>query len=310
MGEAVAQGASLPSSSATTASTTMPRQAGISWSGSPDDIPATAPGYGKLPDGGKRILLACAMMEDEVRCAYDMYGNGMEVRWIDRGYHEDPNVLRDKLQEMIDAAEADGATEILLAIGLCGNGVVGLKAQHAVLAMPRFDDCVNIMLCVGERTCRGLAKAGVMYLTRGWAHDATLITGQRELYARKYGERKADRLMKAMFGAYKAVSLIDNGCYELDDVHEYARVCADALGVGMQTDPGSNDVMEKLLFGQWDDDILVCEPGRAIAQEDFDFSAPEGCPCVDGRRLDGDSCPTAHDHPDNGFFDAYAPIAK
>lgn len=195
--------------------------------------------------------------------------------WVDRGYHEKPEVLRAKLQEMIDKAESEGATQVLLAIGLCGNGAVGLSCKHAKLVMPRFDDCVNLMLQAGERTCRGLARAGVMYLTRGWAHDATMITGQRALYVRKYGERRADRLMKAMWGAYRAVSLIDNGCYDLDEVREYADVCAESMGVGVQVDLGSNCVMEKLLSGEWDNDILVCEPGRAIKQGDFNDWKPD-----------------------------------
>ena len=249
----------------------MPNVPGVSWSGSPAEVPATAPYYGMTEDGAdRRILIACAMMEDEVRCAWEKHGRGMRIMWVDRGYHEKPDVLRAKLQEMIDEAEEAGATQVLLAIGLCGNGAVGLSCKRATLAMPRFDDCVNLMLQAGERTCRGLAKAGVMYLTRGWAHDATMVTGQRELWVRKYGERRADRLMKSMWGAYHAVSLIDNGCYDLEDVESYAQTCAKALDVGVRVDSGSNDVMEKLLSGRWDRDILVCEPGRAITQEDFD----------------------------------------
>ena len=128
---------------------------GIHWSGSPADIEATAPNFGRTENGEQRILLACAMLEDEVLAAYDKHGCDMAIRWIDRGYHENPDVLRAELQKMIDAAEQEGATEILLAIGLCGNGVVGLVGQHARLAIPRFDDCINLMLCCGQRTCRG-----------------------------------------------------------------------------------------------------------------------------------------------------------
>lgn len=211
------------------------------------------------------------MMEDEVRAALDACGAELPIVWIDRGYHSKPDVLRDKLQESIDAAEAAGASEVLLAIGLCGRGAVGLRTERAVLAMPRFDDCVNLMLCTGNRATRGYAQAGVMYLTRGWSNDASLIAGQRELYRRKYGERKADRLMKGMYGAYRAVSLIDNGCYEIDDVRPYAQQCADILDVGVQVDAGSNIVLEKLVSGAWDDDILVCRPGQPVMQEDFDF---------------------------------------
>ena len=249
----------------------MPDVPGVHWSGSPANVPAMPPHFGKTEDGADvRILIACAMMEDEVRAAWEKHGRGMRIMWVDRGYHEKPDVLRAKLQEMIDEAEDAGATQVLLAIGLCGNGAVGLACKRAVLAMPRFDDCVNLMLQTGERTCRGLAQAGVMYLTRGWAHDATMVIGQRELYVRKYGERRADRLMKAMWGAYRAISLIDNGCYDLDDARGYADECAKSLGVEVRVDPGGNDVMEKLLSGRWDADILVCEPGRAIVQEDFD----------------------------------------
>ena len=273
---------SMPTSNAGVPAMPNSGMAGIGWSGSPDDVPACAPHYGVTEDGADtRILVACAMMEDEVLAAWEKYGRGMAIRWVDRGYHEKPEVLRARLQEMIDEAEADGATQVILAIGLCGNGAVGLVARNAKLVLPRFDDCVNMMLQCGNRTCRGLAQAGIMYLTRGWAHDATMITGQREVYVRKYGERRANRLMKAMWGAYKAVAIIDNGCYELDDVREYADVCAEAIGVDVRIDPGSNEVMDKLLSGQWDSDILVCEPGRAIVQEDFEQWDPGASPkCI------------------------------
>lgn len=222
---------------------------------------------GALP---RRMLIACAMMEDEVHAALDRCQVSMPVTWIDRGYHSKPDVLRQKLQESIDAAEEAGADEVLLAIGLCGCGAVGLRTKRAVLVMPRFDDCVNLMLCTGNRTSRGYAQAGVMYLTHGWAHDTTLITGQRELYRRKYGERRADRLMRGMYGAYRAVSLIDNGCYDVDEVRGYAQQCADILGVGVQVDAGSNIVLEKLVSGKWDGDMLVYRPGEPVLQEDFD----------------------------------------
>ena len=235
---------------------------------------ALAERTGKQIDGGAaagRALIACAMMEDEVRAALERCGVALPVTWIDRGYHSKPEVLREKVQERIEEAERAGAGEVLLALGLCGCGAVGLHTERAVLAMPRFDDCVNLMLCTGERTSRGFAEAGVMYLTRGWSSDASLIVGQRELYRRKYGDRRADRLMRGMYGSYRAVSLIDNGCYDLQETREYAQRCADTIGVEVRTDPGSNIVLEKLVSGAWDDDILVCGPGRPVQQEDFDY---------------------------------------
>lgn len=224
----------------------------------------------------KSVLIACAMMEDEVRCAIERTGADVEVAWVDRGFRSKPERLRSELQQCIDGAEAAGADRVLLAFGLCGNGAVGLKCRRAVLAMPRFDDCVNILLQRGERERRGLAQAGVMYLTRGWSQDTpATIVGQQRDYVRRFGERRAKRLMEAMFGAYRSVSVIDDGCYELAPVMEVACEGARVIGVDARCEPGGIFVLEKLLGGMWDDDILVCEPGRAVCQDDFEFGMME-----------------------------------
>ena len=226
----------------------------------------------------KRVLIACAMMEDEVRCAIERTRADVDVVWVDRGYHSKPERLRSELQDRIDCAEAEGADQVLLAFGLCGNGAVGLRCRHAVLAMPRFDDCVNLMLQCGERTRRGLAKAGVMYLTRGWTQDTpATIVGQQRDYVRKYGERRAKRLMEAMFGAYRRVSVIDTGCFDVNPVMDAARESARVIDVEADCVEGSNLVLEKLLAGKWDDDILTCAPGRAVKQDDFEFAMPARC---------------------------------
>jgi hypothetical protein len=222
-------------------------------------------------DGGP-VLISCAMVEDEVTCAMKAVGAQIPVIWVDRGYHNEPTRLRAVLQERIDWVEDRGAKTVLLAFGLCGNGAVGLRTRSATLAMPRFDDCINFMLKHGERMQRGLSKAGVMYLTRGWSQDeAATVIGLRERYALKYGERRANIIMRHMFEGYKAVSLIDNGCYDVDSVMPIACATARELGVCTRVDEGGNEVLEKLLSGRWDDDILVVEPGRALEQDDFEF---------------------------------------
>ena len=222
-------------------------------------------------DGG-RVLIACAMMEDEVACAVERAEEDVYTVWVDRGFHSEPDHLRAELQRNIDWVEERGAACILFAFGLCGNGAVGLVTRRAQLAIPRFDDCVNIMLEHGPRTCQGRAQGGVMYLTRGWTHDvAAAMYSMKDQYVAKYGERRAKRLMEAMYGGYHAVSLIDNGCYELEDAMEVARHSAESINVGVQVDPGSNQVLEKLICGPWDEDIVVCEPGRPLVQEDFFF---------------------------------------
>jgi len=211
------------------------------------------------------------MVEDEVNAALDKFKpEGLEIIWVERGYHSEPDILRQHLQMQIKLMEEKGCTEILLAYGLCGRGTEGLVSQRARLIIPRYDDCLNFMLCTGKREQRALCRAGVMYLTNGWCKDQGALLQMHERYVSKYGQRRGDRIMHLMFESYNSVSIIDTGCYELEPVREYGQKSADLLRLALTEEPGSNIIMEKLIAGHYDEDFIVCEPGQAITMEDFE----------------------------------------
>ncbi|MBE6041236.1 MAG: DUF1638 domain-containing protein [Clostridiales bacterium] len=221
---------------------------------------------------GKKILIACSMIEDEINAVFSHFDvSDTEIWWEERGHHNDPDKLREVIQTEIDRAEAGGADVIMLAYGLCGKGAVGWHTEHATLAMPRFDDCCNIMLCTGKREKRNLLEAGNMYLTKGWSKDDGALLSMLERAQERYGERRGLKVMKLMFDSYTKVTVIDTGCYELGPVKEYAEKCADLLELNDCVVPGTNHILEKLLTGNWDEDILIKRPGEAVTEEDFEF---------------------------------------
>lgn len=212
------------------------------------------------------------MIEDEVNAVFDHLDvPDTEIWWQERGHHNDPDKLREVIQNEIDRADADGAEVIMLAYGLCGKGAAGWHTRHAVLAIPRFDDCCNIMLCTGKREKRNLLEAGNMYLTKGWSKDEGALLSMLERAKERYGERRGLKAMKLMFDSYTKVTVIDTGCYELGPVQDYAAKCAELLSLEDITVPGSNKILEKLIAGDWDEDIIVKRPGEAVAEEDFEF---------------------------------------
>lgn len=222
----------------------------------------------------KKVLIACSMIEDELNDVFDRFDiRDIEVRWQERGHHNDPDKLRDVVQAEIERAEADGADLILLAYGLCGNGAVGWHAENATLVMPRFDDCVNMMLCIGKRDRRNYLDAGNMYLTGGWSRDDGALLDMFESYLSKYGKRKAEKLMKIMLASYSSVTVIDTGCFEMEPVVQYADECAERFGLSRRIVPGGNSPMIKLLTGDWDEDMIVKQPGEPVTEEEFDFRA-------------------------------------
>ena len=215
------------------------------------------------------------MIEDEINAVFDRFAvTDIEVRWQERGHHNDPDKLREVVQAEIYKAEADGADLVMLAYGLCGNGALGWHAEKATLVMPRFDDCVNMMLCNGKRDRRNYLSAGHMYLTGGWTKDEGALLDMFESYLANYGKRKADKLMKIMLASYSSVTVIDTGCYEMEPVLEYADQCAERFGLARKIVPGGNEPLRKLITGDWDEDIVVAKPGQKIREEDFDFNDP------------------------------------
>ena len=212
------------------------------------------------------------MIEDEINDVFDRFDiPDMEIRWQERGHHNDPDRLRDVVQAEIDRAESEGADLILLAYGLCGNGALGWHTEKATLVMPRFDDCVNMMLCTGKRDRRNYLSAGHMYLTGGWTKDEGALLDMFESYLSKYGKRKADKLMKMMLASYSSVTVIDTGCYEMEPVMEYAAECAERFGLERNVVAGGNEPLRKLISGNWDGDIIIKDPGETVEECDYSF---------------------------------------
>ena len=91
------------------------------------------------------VLLSCEMLEDEMQLALQRTGVQMPIVWLDAGLHEYPAKLRASLREKIAELEQSYDT-ILLGFCLCGNAMDGVGASRARLVVPRFDDCIRMLM--------------------------------------------------------------------------------------------------------------------------------------------------------------------
>lgn len=262
------------------------------------------------------VLIACEMIEDEVRASMNRVGAEYPTIWVERGYHDVPDKLNRELKALIRFAETHVITQdirtkelaskninsdsqervsssvnkhinvseldengdgnpdlkyIILAFGLCGKGVVGLSSKEATIVIPRFDDCINIMLCPEKREKRAYMKTGICYMTKGWTDDNGSMKYMYEQCIERYGERKGRRAFTMMYDSYTTAALIDNGCYDPATVEDYARASAEILNLEVIHVPGSIHIFENLLGGYWDDNIIVNKPSSVIQEDDFTF---------------------------------------
>ena len=138
------------------------------------------------------VLLACRTIEDEVLRVASETGFAGEVRWIESGLHNRPEVLRGRLQEELD--RIDGADTVLLAFGYCGNSLVGLTAGGFRLVFPRADDCITLLLGSCARRQEVSAEVGTYFLTKGWLEHETNLWAEHQAAVRKWGAERAERL--------------------------------------------------------------------------------------------------------------------
>lgn len=214
------------------------------------------------------FVVACEVFRDEIRAAGAV---DAACRFLPQGYHRTPGRMPPLIQAELDQAPP-GADAIVLAYGLCSNGVVGLRSPGPPLVLPRVHDCIAMLM--GSRQAYETEAArcpGSYYLTRGWIeYGRNPYSQYRDEYVPKYGEETAAWIARELMKHYRRVVLIDHGLGGVDRYRAYTREMADFFGIACEEMPGSLGYLRRLLAGPWDDeDFVVVPPGQAVEQAPF-----------------------------------------
>lgn len=215
-------------------------------------------------------IIACATVIEEM---LPLLPDGIAYEVLDFGLHLTPEKLRAKLQETIDAAGAEADT-VILGYGLCSMAVVGLKAARSTLIVPRVDDCIAIFLGSAAAYKTEHAKEpGTYYLTKGWIEVSDTPFEEHKRLVKQYGLARADRMIGLMLKHYTRLAFIDTGLYKQEQYRAYTRCAADQFHLRYEEIPGSTALIEKMLYGPWDDDFVIAQPGHTISYADFHTAA-------------------------------------
>jgi Protein of unknown function (DUF1638) len=218
----------------------------------------------------RTVVIACATVIEEM---LPLMPESMEQRTLEFGLHVYPDKLRTTLQAAIDevvAAHPGEELTILLGYGLCSQALVGVQARDCTLVLPRVDDCIAIFL--GSRSAykqEAGKEPGTYYLTKGWVEVGETPFTEYEHAVARYGQARADRLFKIMMANYKRLALINTGQYEIEKYRDYARQTAERFGLRYEEIPGATTLVEKLLFGPWNDEFVVLQPGEVFRLDHF-----------------------------------------
>ncbi len=215
----------------------------------------------------KLLLLACAVMEPEIR---PLLRGRVEGIFLDYGLHRTPESMSQALQVEINrAAERDYET-ILLGYGLCSNGILGLQPKKQPLVIPRVHDCISLFLGSSKAyQQQATQQPGTYYLTPGWIEKGETPLSKFEDYSRSYDPETAIWVLKEEMKHYTRIALIDTGLGNPGAYRSYARRNAELLGIHYEELQGSLSYFQKLLLGPWDNDFLITKKGRTFALDMF-----------------------------------------
>jgi hypothetical protein len=239
----------------------------------------------------KLKVLACDVLRREIFWLASKSPCYVDVAFLPQGLHATPDKLRAILGENIEKANQRFGNEkfpyinygekahydyIILAYGLCDNGITNLSSPKIPLVVPRAHDCITLLLGSKERYSDLFHKSpGTYWYSRGWI-ECTTQPGEeryskiRNQYVEKYGEDNADYLMEmeqGWFKSYERAFFIDwEELGNSEYYRSYTKECAAYLKWKYEECQGSPLLMEKMLSGIFDEEeVLVVAPGMTIA---------------------------------------------
>jgi hypothetical protein len=221
----------------------------------------------KWMDSPKMLVLACAVMEQEIR----RFQNGkIEFKFFDYGLHRTPENMSKVLQMEIDQIPEEDYDGIVLGYGLCSNGIVGICAHKHLLIVPRIHDCISLFLGSTESyRDHSTEHPGTYYLTPGWIEKGETPISKFNSYAQSYGEETARWVLHEEMKNYTRILLINTAVYDIEPYRKIARQNAAFLGVSYEEIQGSSALFRSLVMGPRERDFLIMERGQVIQQEVF-----------------------------------------
>jgi hypothetical protein len=243
----------------------------------------------------KRLkFIGCEIVYREVCYLTAMTPHRVDVEFL-HGVHDlETGDMLGRVQAAVDAADEAGDYDaILLGFGRCNDGVVGLTAKRTPLVIPKAHDCITLFF--GSRQAYQEyfdSHSGTYYKTSGWVERQDVLEGDGddpkaahgpstvmdnlglaqsyESLVEQYGEENAAFIAESMGDwtkDYTRYLYLKMGVWEEDDYIEQIRQEAEEKGWEFELREGSLSLLEKQLFGDWDEDFVVVPPGGQIAAQ-------------------------------------------
>jgi hypothetical protein len=223
-------------------------------------------------------VIACEATAPQAETVAKECGNDIDITILDVGLHMvGQEKMPQELQKAIDQVDVSGYDAILLAYGLCNNGIIGLHAAIPLVA-PRAHDCITLFMGSKEKYRQYFdTHPGTMFVSAGTLNpkaNEELFSGidvrekMRQEFLEKYDEEDVEYLMETYGNPlknYHRIAFINDGVGDIDKNRDIARRIARDADWDFEEFHGGADLFRRMLSGDWDEEsFLVIQPGSTI----------------------------------------------
>lgn len=215
----------------------------------------------------KSLVIACNIMKEELTHAQT---DGVSIVYLEQSMHRTPQKMKGAIQEEIEKTEKWDGDQIVLAYGLCSNGIVGIRANRHPLLIPKVHDCITLFLGSNARYMEEHHREpGTYYLTKGWIEEKKSPLGIFEEYCQRHDRETAEWVIREELKNYTRIALVESELGVEERHRQHARENARFLRLKCEEIQGSLDFFRKIIRGPWDKDFVVLKPGEEATQEMF-----------------------------------------
>lgn len=210
------------------------------------------------------MMLACPTLRREITAFMKDEGLHYPVFYIPEELHLTPEKLNAYLCDFIP--RLDNVDYLLLPMGRCGNGTLGIPSHNTTLVLPKCEDCISLLL---SRDC--LANVDrpkySYFFADSWLDYKRSFVKEYEYAIEKYGQKMGDTLMQTIYQHYKYFTYVDTGLGNFETTVAQVVPLAKAVDVEIQKKEAPCGVLRKMLALNFDDDFMLVPPGEKVVFE-------------------------------------------